>query len=65
MGALPRPDSFEKRPRAMPKRIACITPAPRNPPTAAWPLNAPFRMSDSVFGRRSKCITMRMTQPMM
>jgi hypothetical protein len=40
MGAEPRPASLLKRPRAIPKRIACITPAPANPPIAAWPLKA-------------------------
>src|SRR5262245_42252679 len=42
MGALPRPDSFEKRPRAMPYRMASRIPAPRNPPTAACGENAPL-----------------------
>ena len=35
IGALPSPDSFEKRPRATPKRSASRMPAPRKPPTAA------------------------------
>ena len=45
MPAEPRPDSFEKIPRATPKRIACLTAAPVNPPTAAVPEKAPRRPS--------------------
>ena len=35
IGAEPRPASFEKTPRATPKRIAAQTAAPANPPVAA------------------------------
>ena len=63
IGALPSPDSFENSPRAMPKRIACMIPAPRKPPTAAWPVNALETMRLSVAGSRSMCITIRMRQP--
>ena len=35
IGALPSPASFEKTPRATPKRIAAQTAAPVNPPAAA------------------------------
>jgi hypothetical protein len=35
MPAVPSPASFEKIPRATPKRIAAITAAPANPPVAA------------------------------
>ena len=35
IGALPRPDSLEKTPRATPLRIATSTVAPRKPPAAA------------------------------
>ena len=45
MPADPKPDSFEKMPRATPKRIACATPAPRNPPVAAVPVNALWKTS--------------------
>ena len=40
IGALPRPDSLEKTPRAIPLRIAIITVAPRKPPAAAVGLKA-------------------------
>ncbi len=63
IGALPSPDSFEKRPRAIPKRIACMTPAPRKPPTAAWPVNALETIRLSVAGTRSRCIAIRTRQP--
>ena len=59
MGALPRPDSFEKRPRATPNRIASFIPAPRNPPRAAWPLKALDRIRRKVAGRVSACATRR------
>ena len=35
IGALPRPDSLEKTPRATPFRMATKTVAPRKPPAAA------------------------------
>ena len=35
MGAEPRPDSLENRPRATPRRMAIITVAPAKPPVAA------------------------------
>ena len=40
IGALPIPDSFEKSPRATPKRMVCASVAPANPPVAAVPLKA-------------------------
>ena len=41
IGAEPKPDSLEKRPLAIPLRIASMTPAPAKPPAAAVPENAP------------------------
>ena len=40
MGALPRPASLEKIPRATPKRRAAQTVAPAKPPVAAEPVKA-------------------------
>ncbi len=40
IGAEPRPDSFEKTPRATPKRIAAATVAPTTPPAASLNPNA-------------------------
>ena len=40
IGALPKPASLEKIPRAIPLRIASITVAPKNPPAAAVGLKA-------------------------
>ena len=40
IGALPKPASFEKIPRATPKRIAAHTVAPAKPPAAEAPLKA-------------------------
>ena len=45
MGAEPKPDSFENRPRAQPNWIAAITPLPRRPPKAAWGLKALSKIS--------------------
>jgi hypothetical protein len=50
MPAEPSPDSFEKMPRATPYRIAAATPAPRNPPAAAVPLNALPKIRRSASG---------------
>ncbi|OPZ80127.1 MAG: hypothetical protein BWY76_03451 [bacterium ADurb.Bin429] len=50
MGADPRPDSLEKRPRAMPKRMAAMMVAPTKPPAAACPVKADLTMSASVAG---------------
>ena len=43
IGADPRPDSFEKTPRAIPSRIATMTVAPAKPPTAAFPVKADWK----------------------
>ena len=59
IGALPRPDSFEKRPRATPNRIASFIPAPRKPPMAACPLNALERISRKVAGSVSTWMSRR------
>ncbi len=40
IGALPRPDSLEKTPLAIPLLIASITVDPRKPPAAAVPVKA-------------------------
>ena len=40
IGALPKPASFEKIPRATPKRMAAQTVAPAKPPAAEAPLKA-------------------------
>jgi hypothetical protein len=36
--------SLEKIPRVTPQRKACATAAPANPPTAAWPVNALWKI---------------------
>ena len=61
MGAEPRPDSFEKTPRATPFWIAIRMLAPAKPPTAAAGLKAEVKMSASVAGIFSilKKITVR------
>ena len=43
IGALPRPDSLENKPRAIPLRIANIIVAPKKPPVAAVPVKASCR----------------------
>ena len=40
MGAVPRPDSLEKRPRAQPNCSAQMMPLPSAPPKTALPVNA-------------------------
>ena len=50
IGALPRPDSFEKTPRAIPFLIAIATVAPRKPPAAACPVNALLNIKAKVCG---------------
>src|SRR3990172_999331 len=51
IGALPKPDSFENRPLAIPNLTASFMVEPRKPPIAACPLNAPFRIKARVSGR--------------
>ncbi len=51
MGALPRPASLEKMPRAMPKRIASFTAAPAKPPAAAVPVKASLKHRAMAAGR--------------
>ena len=65
IGALPRPDSFEKRPRATPNRIASFIPAPMKPPKAACPVKAVEKMSRKVAGRVSAYATRSQAQPRM
>ena len=55
MGALPRPASLEKMPRATPKRIAAQIVAPAKPPVAAEPENADSTMVTSAAGTSSIC----------
>jgi hypothetical protein len=50
IGTLPRPDSFEKIPRAIPILTASITPAPRKPPLAAVHAKAEFITREQVGG---------------
>src|SRR5262249_17507912 len=63
IGALPSPDSFENNPRATPKRIASFMPAPRKPPAAAWPFQAPERIVATVSGTAEACMTRRTVHP--
>ena len=44
MGAEPRPDSFENRPRAQPNCRAIMMPEPTAPPNAAFEVKAHSRM---------------------
>ena len=62
MGALPRPDSFENSPRAMPYRSAMATLLPANPPVAADPEKAPSNTSPSAAGISAAYLT-RITSP--
>ena len=65
IGAEPRPDSFENRPRATPNRAAISTVAPANPPAAAVGENALFTIS-SIAGSSRWPLVKRMTpQPTM
>ena len=50
IGALPRPDSLEKTPRAIPLRIAIMTVAPRKPPEAAVGVKAQTRICSIATG---------------
>ena len=52
IGAEPRPDSFEKTPRAIPFCIAIIIVEPANPPAAAVPVKALSTMSMTASGTR-------------
>ena len=63
IGALPSPDSFENNPRAIPNRIASLTPAPRNPPIAACPVNALSKINFIVDGIDAKFKIKMMMQP--
>ena len=44
MGAEPRPDSLEKRPRATPIWMTRRIPEPTKPPVAAVPVNASVKI---------------------
>ena len=63
IGALPSPDSFEKSPRAIPKRMASAIPAPTKPPTAACPVKADEMIRDKVEGILSQFEPSRIRQP--
>ena len=58
IGAEPRPDSFEKTPRAMPFCMAIMMVEPAKPPAAAVPVTAPSRISVMAEGSRSMKSTM-------
>ena len=45
IGAVPKPDSFENRPRAQPYWRATMMPLPTAPPKAAFAVNAHSRIS--------------------
>ena len=60
IGAEPRPDSFENRPRATPKRAA-PAPAPTKPPAAAGGENALFTIS-SIAGESRSAVADRIDQ---
>ena len=62
IGALPSPASFEKTPRATPKRIAAQTAAPVNPPAAAVPVKAPEKTLPTAAGS-SAALTSRTVTP--
>ena len=47
MGAEPRPDSLENRPRAQPNCSAIMMPEPTAPPNAAFEVNAHSRIRPS------------------
>ena len=61
-GVEPIPASLEKRPRAMPYRMACRTVAPMTPPVAAAGSKAPTKM-DRMAGRISPAWNTRIPRP--
>ncbi len=63
MGELPRPDSFEKIPLAIPILTASITPAPRKPPLAAVPVKAELTIRAKVSGIFSRFSVIITRQP--
>ena len=63
IGAEPRPDSLEKRPRAIPYRQASRTVEPTNPPPTALAVKAPETISRRASPRWLQFIPRRMRQP--
>ena len=62
MGAEPRPDSFEKIPRAIPSLTAIMTVAPKNPPVAAEGVKADLKIRAKMPGREEMFIKRIMTR---
>ena len=60
MGAVPRPASLEKTPRATPMRMASMTEDPTKPPVAAVGVKASVTTQTKTDGTRSMCITIMM-----
>ena len=63
IGAEPRPDSFEKSPRAHPNWSATMMPEPTAPPKAAFAVNAHSKMSTSASHRYAQFNARMITQP--
>ena len=63
MGAEPRPDSLENRPRAQPNWMAAMTPEPSRPPNAERGSKAAVKMSLMAGHTKSQFIPMIMIQP--
>ncbi len=65
MGAEPRPDSLENRPRAQPNCSASIRPEPSAPPKAALAVKALSTMRQSAGQTSSQFMPRMTTQPQM
>ena len=63
IGAEPRPDSFEKSPRAHPNWSATMMPEPTAPPKAAFAVNAHSKMSTSASHRYAQFNARMITHP--
>ena len=63
IGALPIPDSLEKRPRATPKRMVWARVAPANPPVAAVPEKACSKINTIPELRWDKLLSITMVAP--
>ena len=65
IGEVPIPASFEYTPRAAPHLSALAVPAPANPPTAAVPVNAPWKMLTITPGRAAAFTNITTNAPSM
>ena len=63
MGAEPRPDSFENRPRAQPNCSAVMRPEPTAPPNAAFAVNAHSKIMPMAWPRNGPFMTRMAIQP--